>query len=217
MRLAATHLILCLGTIVCAREWATSADIESQPLEEDDEVVSIVKDDAVNITYKIDCDDSSQMTTCDADEGITVVDGGPQTTGIPDGSIVVDGDELIYSPVTNPHMMTQTFGEEHDTVSTDTTPEPSQTEITMSWSSSSLAVSTHMVSLTTTGSISDTSSIGSSVGSIQGSMSLMTTQTRASSASTSSSARSTGAAPLATGEVAMMAGGAAMALLVAVL
>lgn len=113
--------------------------------------------------------------------------------------------------------MTQTFGEEHDTVSTDTTPEPSQTEITMSWSSSSLAVSTHMVSLTTTGSVSDTSSIGSSVGSIQGSMSLMSTQSRASSASTSSSVRSTGAAPLATGEVAMMAGGAAMALLVAVL
>ncbi|BCR99622.1 uncharacterized protein AKAW2_41305S [Aspergillus luchuensis] len=216
MRLA-TNFILCLATIVCAREWATSTDIESQPLEEDDEVVSTVKDDAVNITYKIVCDDSSQMTTCDAGEGITVVDGGPQTTGISDGLIVVDGDELISSPVTSPHMMTQTFGEEHDTVSTDTTPEPSQTEITMSWSSSSLAVSTHMVSLTTTGSVSDTSSIGSSVGSIQGSMSLMSTQSRASSASTSSSVRSTGAAPLATGEVAMMAGGAAMALLVAVL
>ena len=87
----------------------------------------------------------------------------------------------------------------------------------MSWSSSSLATSTHMMSPTTSGSISDTTSVGSSVGSFQGSMSIMTTQSRASSASTSSSVRSTGAAPLATGEVAIMAGGAAMALLVAVL
>ncbi|OJI89287.1 hypothetical protein ASPTUDRAFT_194844 [Aspergillus tubingensis CBS 134.48] len=211
MRLA-TFLITYLVTIVSAREWAMTTDIGSQQLDNDDKIVSMTEDDAVEISYRIDCDDSTQMTTCDAAEGIAVVDDGPQTTGIPDGLIIVDGDELIYSP----HTMTQTFGE-HDTVSTDTTPESFSTEITMSWSSSSLAVSTHMVSLTTTGSVSDTSSVGSSVGSIQGSMSLMTTQSRASSASTSSSVRSTGAAPLATGEVAIMAGGAAMALLVAVL
>ncbi|GLA77920.1 hypothetical protein AtubIFM55763_010399 [Aspergillus tubingensis] len=211
MRLA-TFLITYLVTIVSAREWAMTTDIGSQQLDNDDKIVSMTEDDAVEISYRIDCDDSTQMTTCDAAEGITVIDDGPQTTGIPDG-LIIDGDELIYSP----HMMTQTFGEEHDTVSTDTTPESFSTEITMSWSSSSLAVSTHMVSLTTAGSVSDTSSVGSSVGSIQGSMSLMTTQSRASSASTSSSVRSTGAAPLATGEVAMMAGGAAMALLVAVL
>ncbi|GFN11375.1 hypothetical protein AtubIFM54640_006403 [Aspergillus tubingensis] len=216
MRLA-TFLITYLVTIVSAREWAMTTDIGSQQLDNDDKIVSMTEDDAVEISYRIDCDDSTQMTTCDAAEAITVVDDGPQTTGIPDGLIIVDGDELIYSPVTSPQTMTQTFGEEHDTVSTDTTPESFSTEITMSWSSSSLAVSTHMVSLTTTGSVSDTSSVGSSVGSIQGSMSLMTTQSRASSASTSSSVRSTGAAPLATGEVAIMAGGAAMALLVAVL
>ncbi|GLB11665.1 hypothetical protein AtubIFM57258_008535 [Aspergillus tubingensis] len=195
-----------------------TTDIGSQQLDNDDTIVSMTENDAFEISYRIDCDDSTQMPTCDAGEGITVVDDGPQTTGIPDGLKIGDGDELIYSPVTtSPHMMTQTFGEEHDTVSTDTTPESFSTEITMSWSSSSLAVSTHMVSLTTTGSVSDTSSVWSSVGSIQGSMSLMTTQSRASSASTSSSVRSTGAAPLATAEVAMVAGGAAMALLVAVL
>ncbi|XRM45312.1 hypothetical protein ABZX51_008410 [Aspergillus tubingensis] len=216
MRLA-TFLITYLVTIVSAREWAMTTDIGSQQLDNDDKIVSMTEDDAVEISYRIDCDDSTQMTTCDAAEGIAVVDDGPQTTGIPDGLIIVDGDELIYSPVTtSPHTMTQTFGE-HDTVSTDTTPESFSTEITMSWSSSSLAASTHMASLTTTGSVSDNSSVGSSVGSIQGSMSLITSQSRASSASTSSSVRSTGAAPLATGEVAIMAGGAAMALLVAVL
>ncbi|PYH73142.1 uncharacterized protein BO88DRAFT_450506 [Aspergillus vadensis CBS 113365] len=217
MRLT-TFLITYLATIVCAREWAMTTGIGSQQLDEDDKIVSMTEGDVVEISYRIDCDDSTQMTTCDAGEGMTVVDGGPQTTGIPDGLIIVDGDELIYSPVTSPQTMTQTFGEEHNTVTTDATPEPSETEITMSWSSSSLAASTHMMSPTTFGSVSNTASAGPSVGNTQGSMSNMTTQSRASSASlTSSSVRSTGAAPIATGEVAMIAGGAAMALVVAVL
>ncbi|KAI2950414.1 hypothetical protein CBS147322_5349 [Aspergillus niger] len=203
MRLAAS-LVICLATLVCAREWVTTTELESQRLDEDDEVASSMEEIGVETGYSITCYDSTRIPACDVAEAITLIPGGPQTTGIHDGMIVVDGDELIYST----QMTAQPIEEEHsssipETVTAETTAEASDIEVTMLWSSSSLAVSTHIISRTTSGS---------------GSMSLMTTQSRASSASlTSSSTRSTGAAPIATGELAMMAGGAAMVLLVAVL
>ncbi|GKZ61031.1 hypothetical protein AnigIFM49718_007736 [Aspergillus niger] len=213
MRLAAS-LVICLATLVCAREWVTTTELESQWLDEDDEVASSMEEIGVETGYSITCYDSTRIPACDVAEVITLI-----PTGIHDGMIVVDGDELIYSS----QMTAQPIEEEHsssipDPVTAETTAEASDIEITLSWSSSSLAVSTHMMSRTTPGSVSSTLSAGPSVGSVQGSMSLMTTQSRASSASlTSSSTRSTGAAPIATGELAMMAGGAAMVLLVAVL
>ncbi|GLA12387.1 hypothetical protein AnigIFM62618_007524 [Aspergillus niger] len=218
MRLAAS-LVICLATLVCAREWVTTTELESQRLDEDDEVASSMEEIGVETGYSITCYDSTRIPACDVVDVITLIPGGPQTTGIHYGMIVVDGGELIYSS----QLTAQPFEEEHsssvpDTVTAETTAEASDIEVTMLWSSSSLAVSTHMISRTTSGSVSSTLSAGPGVGSVQGSMSLLTAQSRASSASlTSSSTRSTGAAPIATGELAMMAGGAAMVLLVAVL
>ncbi|GLA41360.1 hypothetical protein AnigIFM63309_009448 [Aspergillus niger] len=212
MRLAAS-LAICLATLVCAREWVTTKELESQRLDEDDEVASSMEEIGIETGYSITCYDSTRIPACDVVDVITLI-----PTGIHDGMIVVDGDELIYSS-----QMTAQPIEEHsssipDTVTAETTAEASDIEVTMSWSSSSLPASTHMMSRTTSGSVSSTLSAGPGVGSVQGSMSLMTTQSRASSTSlASSSARSTGAAPIATGELAMMAGGAAMALLIAVL
>ncbi|GLA26804.1 hypothetical protein M752DRAFT_340132 [Aspergillus phoenicis ATCC 13157] len=218
MRLAAS-LVICLATLVCAREWVTTTEIESQRLDEDDEAASSMEEIGVETGYSITCYDSTRIPACDVAEVITLLPAGPQTTSIHDGMIVVDGDELLYST----QMTAQPIEEEHsssisDTVTAETTAEASDIEVTMSWSSSSLPASTHMMSRTTSGSVSSTLSAGPGVESVQGSMSLMTTQSRASSTSlTSSSARSTGAAPIATGELAMMAGAAAMVLLVAVL
>lgn len=43
MRLAAS-LVICLATLVCAREWVTTTEIESQRLDEDDEAASSMEE-----------------------------------------------------------------------------------------------------------------------------------------------------------------------------
>lgn len=43
MRLAAS-LVICLATLVCAREWVTTTELESQRLDEDDEVASSMEE-----------------------------------------------------------------------------------------------------------------------------------------------------------------------------
>ena len=103
------------------------------------------------------------------------------------------------------------------TITARTITRPLDTIVTMSGSSPSRPTS-YSASATSSGLTSRTSSVKSSVSGDQGTMSIMTTTSHASTPSSfSSSTRSTGGAPMATGEVAIMAGGAAMALLVAIL
>ncbi|GKZ22309.1 hypothetical protein AbraIFM66951_007942 [Aspergillus brasiliensis] len=236
MRLAAS-LVLYLAALVCAREWAETTDPGSPQLDEDEEVTSTMEENSVE-GYSITCYDRTRIPACDVIEEVTIIDAvASQTTGIEYDLTIVDGDELVESPQTmvcnldsnKPAICTVTeineslsysgvksesLEEEYDTATAETTSEIFDLETTLSCSSSSLAVSTHAMSPTTSGSVRSTSSVGPGVGS----MSITNTQIRVSSASpTSSSAHSTGAAPIATGEVAMMIGGAAMALLVAVL
>ncbi|GKZ39244.1 hypothetical protein AbraIFM66950_012138 [Aspergillus brasiliensis] len=232
----AVPLAVCLAALICAQEWETT-----KYLDEDDKVATTMEENSVG-GYSITCYDRTRIPACDVVEEVTVVDAvASQATGIEHDLTIVDGDELEESPQTmvcnlnstKPAICTVTeinespsysgvksdsLEEEYissvpDTATAETTLETSDIETTLSCSSSSLAVSTHAMSSTTSGSVRSTSSVGPGAGS----MSITNTQIRAPSISSTSSVHSTGAAPIATGEVAMMAGGAAMALLVAVL
>ncbi|OJJ77387.1 hypothetical protein ASPBRDRAFT_190695 [Aspergillus brasiliensis CBS 101740] len=235
MRLAAS-LVLYLAALVCARELETTTYPGSPQLDEDEEVTSTMEENSVE-GYSITCYNRTRIPACDVIEEVTIIDAvASQTTSIEYDLTIIDGDELEESPrtmvcnldSTKPVICTATeinespsytavktgsAGEEYDTATAETTSEISDLETTLSCSSSSLAVSTHAMSRTASGSVRSTSSVGPGVGS----MSITNTQIRAPSISPTSSSHSTGAAPIATGEVVMMAGGAAMALLVAIL
>ncbi|PWY94349.1 hypothetical protein BO94DRAFT_582731 [Aspergillus sclerotioniger CBS 115572] len=235
-------LILGLAVLVSAGELVTTMYPGPWLMSPENKVASVMGNNGTETTYSITCAENTQFTWCDIDDGLTLTAGGSQTTvvrqissvdgyeilGISQKAICsVDGTTSATCTVTDMHetpsfytVISQGFeGESFSlvpvTITAGTITQLSDTIVTMSGSSPSRPTS-HSASATS-GSTSRVSSAEPSASSDGGFMSIMTTKSQASTTSSSSSVRSTGGAPMPTGEVAVIAGGAAMALLVAVL
>ncbi|RAK99435.1 uncharacterized protein BO80DRAFT_123837 [Aspergillus ibericus CBS 121593] len=240
-------LLLGLAALGSARGLVTTEFLDAWTVNKKDKLASVLGNDGIETTYSMACADSQAafcevdgLTVMVGGSQTTIV-GQISATDTVDmfdkeglsraAMCAVEDTTSVSCTVTarqetpSPYRVVALGFMEHDisqafipvTVTAGTIPQPSDTVVTMPGSSSSHPTSHRVSPSIPLGSGSHISSAEPRVSGDPGSMSIMTTKSHTSTSSSSSSTRSTGGAPMATGEVAIMAGGAAMALLIAVL